>query len=311
LKNLIIGTRGSSLALKQTEQIIELLQTHCPRLVIEKKIIKTTGDRIKDVAFSLIGTKGLFVKEIEEALLSGEIDVAVHSLKDLPTVLPPGLNLEAITRREDPREAWISPTHLPLDELPHGASVGTSSLRRAAQIRHYRPELEILPLRGNINTRLQKSPQYGGIILAMAGLRRMGWDNWITEVLPLDICLPSAGQGALGLEIREGDTELVELLRNLHHRETSCAVTAERSLLKRLEGGCQVPVGAHAYWENKNTLMLMGMVAGLEGKPYYREHIQGPPEQAEELGLKLAEKLLNKGAGITLEDIRRRELKNE
>lgn len=305
MQQLILGTRGSELALKQTDKIKQIIREHLPRLEMETRIIKTTGDKMREVSLSRIGSKGLFVKEIEEALLAGEIDVAVHSLKDLPTELPGGLVLGAVSEREDAREAWISPAGYTLDSMPRGGRVGTSSLRRSSQLLHYRPDLEMVPLRGNVHTRLRKAEDLDAVVMALAGLKRLGLEDRVTEILEPEICLPAVGQGALGLEIREGDRRVEEIVSRLQHRETGYRVLAERAFLRRLEGGCQVPVGAWARLTPQGSLVLTGMAAGISGSPFYREEITGPPGEAEELGLALAERLLRQGAGETLECVRR------
>ncbi len=311
MKSFMVGTRGSNLALKQTEEVISLIRDFYPGIEIKTKVIKTTGDRLKDAPIKTLGNKGVFVKEIEEALAGEEIDLAVHSLKDLPAELPPGLMLGAVTRREDPRDAWISNKNIPLSQLPTGSTIGTSSLRRAAQLSHYFPDITIFPLRGNLPTRLKKTFQFEGIVLAMAGLKRMGLNHYVTEVISPEICLPSVGQGGLGIEIRENDEQSAALVENIHHNQTWKRVKAERAFQRELEGGCQAPIAGFASIDKQTStgepvLSLSGMVAGTEGKPFFREEIKGDPSQCEELGKQLARDLLKKGAGKILNELRSR-----
>ncbi|HRA98594.1 MAG TPA: hydroxymethylbilane synthase, partial [Nitrospira sp.] len=245
---LILGTRGSKLAVHQSQWVQARLQELAPGLTISLQRIQTSGDKILDVPLAKIGGKGLFVKEIEDALLSKEIDLAVHSMKDVPTALPDGLDILCVPPREDPRDALITRDGSRLDQLKPGARIGTSSLRRQAQLLHYRPDFTIEMLRGNLDTRLRKlrEGQFDAIVLAAAGLRRLGWDAEITEYLPVQLSLPAIAQGALGIEARSDDSFVRELLSRFEHRQTRITVTAERALLHRLEGGCQVPIAAHA-----------------------------------------------------------------
>jgi hydroxymethylbilane synthase len=245
---LILGTRGSKLAVHQSQWVQARLQELAPGLTISLQRIQTSGDKILDVPLAKIGGKGLFVKEIEDALLSKEIDLAVHSMKDVPTALPEGLDILCVPPREDPRDALITRDGCRLDQLKPGARIGTSSLRRQAQLLHYRPDFTIEMLRGNLDTRLRKlrEGQFDAIVLAAAGLRRLAWDAEITEYLPVHLSLPAIAQGALGIEARSDDTFVRELLSRFEHRPTRITVTAERALLHRLEGGCQVPIAAHA-----------------------------------------------------------------
>ena len=242
-----IGSRGSQLALWQANHISALLRERGHEVEIE--IIHTTGDKITDVALAKVGTKGMFTKEIEEALAAGRVDLAVHSLKDLPTELPKGFEIAAITKREDPRDAFCSRKFSKIEDLPEGARVGTSSLRRQAQLKAIRPDLEIHPLRGNVDTRLRKLEQgeYDAIILASAGLRRLGKTELIKQIIPAEIMCPAAGQGALGIEIRQGDEKIREMLKFLDDPAARAATTCERALLNSLGGGCQVPIGAFAF----------------------------------------------------------------
>lgn len=302
-KRIAVGTRGSALALRQAELVVRALQEHHRGVVFEKKVIRTLGDRVSSLPLSRIGGRGLFVKEIENALLEGEIDMAVHSVKDLPARLPPGLILAAVPLREDPRDAWVSPRGRRLVELSPGDRVGTSSLRRAAQLLHYRPGLRIVPLRGNLHTRLRKAEELEGIVVALAGMRRLGLEEQVTEVLSPALCLPAVGQGALGVEVRLADEEAQELARPLNHLPTFRAVAAERSFLDRVEGGCQVPVAARAV-EEGGSLFLAGMVAGVGGEPFFYDEMQGAAERADELGRALADRLRQAGAAAVLDQLR-------
>jgi hydroxymethylbilane synthase len=301
---LIIGTRGSALALCQAHMIKEELESADPDLEVRLKKIKTTGDKITDVPLARVGGKGLFVKEIEEALFRMEIGLAVHSMKDMPTALPEGLHLAAITRREDPRDIVISRNGKRLLDQPQGARIGTSSLRRQSQIKHLRPDFEIIPLRGNLDTRIKKLGKEGldAVVLAAAGLRRLGLEDRITEYLDPDICLPAIGQGALGLECRVSDGQVNPMLARLNHPVTSRCVRAERALLKRLEGGCQTPIAAYAHIREER-LVLEGLVASVDGTRLIRDGAAGDPEQPELLGLELAERLLAQGADAILREI--------
>lgn len=305
MNKVAVGTRGSTLALCQTNWVADRLRALHPGLEIEIRIIKTKGDKILDVPLAKIGDKGLFVKELEHALLRGEIHFAVHSMKDVPTQVPGGLCIAAVPERVDPSDVLIS-NGPSLAELPGGARIGSSSLRRRAQLHNYRADLEILDLRGNLDTRLRKldEGEYDAIVLAYAGLHRMGWADRITETLPLEICLPAVGQGALAIQARRGDAETLDLLAKLDHPESHAAVLAERSLMQALEGGCQVPVGASACVSN-GTLKLAGVVASLDGAQLVRGNVEGDPEEPEELGRKLANALLAGGADEILEELRR------
>ncbi len=299
-----IGTRASQLALFQANWVKDKLEQAHPGLKVTLVKIKTTGDKIQDAPLAKIGGKGLFVKEIEEALLAKRIDLAVHSIKDVPTEFPEGLHLSAITEREDPRDAFISGEGTSLKDLPQGAKIGTSSLRRQAQLLHFRPDFQLIPLRGNLDTRLKKLTSLGldGIVLACAGLRRLGLYENITEILPTDISLPAIGQGALGIETRVDDKEVEEKIRFLNDPDSSVAVTAERAFLKRLEGGCQVPIAAFGRIVDSN-LHLDGLVGTIDGRHLIRHHVEGPIEKAEVLGILLAQILLNKGAAEILEEV--------
>ncbi len=294
------------MALYQATWVKERLEENHPDLQVSLVKIKTTGDKIQDAPLAKIGGKGLFVKEIEEALLAGQIDLAVHSIKDLPTELPEGLHLAAITQREDPRDAFISKEGVPLKDLPSGAKVGTSSLRRQAQLLHFRPDLRLIPLRGNLDTRLRKlkTADLDGLVVASAGLKRLGLLESVTEILSTDVSLPAIGQGALGIETRRGDLKVEDRIGFLNDREAFLSVTAERALLRRLEGGCQVPIAAYGRIAGAD-LLLEGLVGTVDGRRLLRHHLKGPPDQAEALGIQLAEMLLNQGAGEILSEIYR------
>jgi len=303
-KRLRIGTRGSALALWQAEWVKSQLLRGQQELVVELVIIKTTGDKILDVPLAKVGGKGLFVKEIEEALLDGRADLAVHSVKDMPAELPEGLHLAAMPLREDPRDALITRNGAGLDTLPHGARVGTSSLRRAAQLLHLRPDLRIETLRGNVDTRLRKLESEGldAIVLAAAGLKRMELSQVISEYLEPERILPAVGQGALGIETRTSDVFTNKMVESLVHQQTVTTVRAERAFLKRLEGGCQVPIGAYATLEGE-TLILTGMVADLKGVRLIRKEMRGDARQPEIVGQRLAEVVLESGGGKILAEI--------
>jgi len=304
MRKLKVGTRGSALALRQTNEVIEKLRASYPGLELEARIIKTKGDKILDVPLAKIGDKGLFVKELELALLRKEIDFAVHSMKDLPTQLPEGLCIAAVPERVDPSDVLITKGPR-LAELPTGARIGSSSLRRHAQLQNYRPDLRISDLRGNLDTRLRKldSGEFDGVVLAYAGLYRMGWTDRITEKIPPRICLPAVGQGALAIETRDDDADVIEILKALDHAESHAAVLAERSFMRALGGGCQVPIGALASIET-GKLKLAGVVASLDGSRLVRAEIPGDPEKPEELGKELARILRAAGADKILRELR-------
>jgi hydroxymethylbilane synthase len=302
-----IGTRGSQLALYQANWVKEkLVETH-PDLNVMLIKIKTTGDKIQDAPLAKIGGKGLFVKEIEEALIYRRIDLAVHSIKDVPTEFPEGLHLSAITKREDPRDVFVSRDGKILRDLPQKAKIGTSSLRRQAQLLHFRNDLELLPLRGNLGTRLKKlkTMNIDGIVLALAGMKRLGLEERVTEIIPTEISLPAIGQGALGIETRQDDREVEGRIQFLNHKDSWIAVSAERAFLKKLEGGCQVPIAAYAQIFG-TSLQVEGLVGTIDGKRLIRHHIAGPIEEAESLGIKLAEILLEKGAKEILDEVYQR-----
>jgi hydroxymethylbilane synthase len=343
---IIIGTRGSKLALWQAEFIRSELQRLHPGLEIELNKIKTTGDKILDVPLAQVGGKGLFVKEIEEALLRHEADIAVHSMKDVPTEFPDGLLLAVVCEREDPRDAFISQVQnsrpsvssgaisfkiQKFSELYEGARVGTSSLRRSCQLLSRRPDLRIEQLRGNLDTRLRKldEGQFDAIILAAAGVKRLGWQKRITEVLSFEMSLPAIGQGAIGIECRANDEFINNLIASLNHPETFICVKAERAFLRKLEGGCQVPIAAHARiigpalsspgtsgkdlhalskggnrgLMDSQLLVMDGLVGSISGDKIIRGYIEGRQEDSEKLGIALAEDILSRGAGEILAEV--------
>ncbi|MGG4218941.1 hydroxymethylbilane synthase [Paenibacillus jamilae] len=307
MRTIVVGSRQSALALTQTGHVIEDLNALCAEhgldLEFVVKKILTKGDRILDVTLSKVGGKGLFVKEIEQAMLAGEIDMAVHSMKDMPSELPEGLVNGAVPHREDPRDCLITLGAKSLEDLPPGAKVGTSSLRRASQIKSMRPDLQLEPVRGNIDSRLKKLETEGfdAIILAAAGLHRMGWKDRITSYIPVEACLPAVGQGALGIECRASDEELLALLKLYNHRDTSATVAAERTFLGVLNGGCQVPIGAHAVWAGQE-ISLTGMVGSPDGEVILKETLQGDDPQ--KLGEAVAASLIAKGAEQILAQVR-------
>ncbi|MEC4982496.1 MAG: hydroxymethylbilane synthase [Oscillatoria sp. PMC 1068.18] len=308
LRTIRIGSRKSQLALVQTHWVQEQLQKHFPDRQFEVETMSTQGDKILDVALSKIGDKGLFTKELEVGILNKQVDFAVHSLKDLPTKLPEGLILGCVTERVDPADALVvhaKHQDKQLDSLPEGAVIGTSSLRRLAQLRHHFPHLEFKDIRGNLNTRLAKldAGEYDAIILAVAGLQRLGMGDRIQQVIPSEISLHAVGQGALGIECREGDTEILELLKALEHSPTNARALAERSMLRELEGGCQVPIGVNTNIDDQDNLTLVGMVASLDGKRLIKDSVSGKTSEAEQLGVKLAEKLRSQGAQDILNEI--------
>lgn len=311
LKSLKIGTRGSRLALWQANWVKSELEKRHPGLGVSLVIIKTTGDRILDVPLARVGGKGLFVKELEEAMLRGDVDLAVHSMKDVPAEFPEGLGIHCITEREDPRDAVIS-RGVRFSDLPPGARVGTSALRRQAQLLALRPDLEMAVIRGNVETRIRKldSENLDAVILAAAGLKRLGMTDQVTEYLPPDISLPAIGQGALGIECRLDDGEVREATAFLNHRETSLAVRAERAFLRRCEGGCQVPIAAHGrVWDG--MLSLDALIASVDGARCVRGGITGPADRCEALGTELAERLLREGGREILEEVYRGEAAGE
>ncbi len=314
---IVVGTRGSALAMKQTRGVINELSRLNPEVEFVVKEIETKGDVIRDVALAEIGGRGLFVKKIEEALLQGEIDLAVHSLKDMPTELPMGLLIGAVTKRADPRDVLISRLGLPLDKLPQGARLGTGSLRRRAQILAHRSDFQIVNLRGNVDTRLRKAQtdEYDAIVLAAAGISRLGYEDRITEYISPDVILPAVGQGALAVEVREDDRRTQWLVGALDHEPTRVAITAERTFLHHLvthqtgaqvqreEGSCQVPLAAYGILRD-GQLIVRGMVATPDGRKVIRHKVVGNATDAEQAGEELAMRVLEMGAGDILDEVR-------
>ncbi len=303
-KEIKIGTRASLLAVTQSTWVKEQIEKHNPGTSVELVKITTKGDKILDVPLAKVGGKGLFVKELEDALLDGRADLAVHSMKDVPTDLPEGLHLAIVTERENPHDAFISNTCSGVLDLPRGATVGTSSLRRKSQLAALRPDLVIEDLRGNLDTRLRKLDEglYDAIILAAAGLNRLGMADRITSFFTPVQMLPAIGQGALGLELRTDDDELLEGISFLNHTWTATAVAAERAFLLRLEGGCQVPIGAYAVADDERVT-LTGLIASVDGREILREEATGPVETAAGIGTALAEKLLELGGRRILDEV--------
>ncbi len=299
-----IATRKSPLALWQAEFVAERLRAAHPGLEVELVKMVTQGDKILDTPLAKVGGKGLFVKELEQGMLDGRADIAVHSMKDVPMDFPPGLTLAVVCEREDPRDAFVSNRYPALDALPEGAVVGTSSLRRQCQLRAARPDLEIRDLRGNVGTRLGKldAGEYDAIVLACAGLKRLGLADRITEALSPEESLPAVGQGAVGIECRADDQAILDLLAPLNHPETAQRVAAERAMNHRLEGGCQVPIAGFSVIE-RGVLLLRALVGTPDGREVIRGDIAGTPDDAELLGRALAEDLLGRGAGRILEAV--------
>ncbi len=306
MRKIIVGSRRSKLAMTQTKWVISQLKELGVPYEFEIKEIVTKGDKILDVTLSKVGGKGLFVKEIEQAMLDGEIDMAVHSMKDMPAVLPDGLMIGCVPEREDYRDALIAKGYQTFRDLAPGSVIGTSSLRRGAQLLAMRPDLEIKWIRGNIDTRLEKlkNEEYDAIILAAAGLKRMGWsDEVVTEFLDASISLPAVGQGALAIECRESDAELREMLQKLNHPETALAVQAERSFLHKMEGGCQVPIAGLATVLDNDEISFTGLVASTDGKIVYKETLTGKDPM--ELGERVAKLLSEKGAKTLIDQVKK------
>ncbi|NTS76756.1 hydroxymethylbilane synthase [Catenovulum sp. SM1970] len=303
-KKLTIATRESALAMWQAEFVKAELERFHPDLEVILLPMKSQGDKILDVSLSKIGGKGLFIKELEQAMLAGEADIAVHSMKDVPMEFPEGLQLACICEREDPRDAFVSNTYASLDELPQGAVVGTSSLRRECQLKAVRPDLEIKFLRGNVNTRLRKldEGQYDAIILASAGLIRLEMQDRIKQYIAPEVILPAVGQGAVGIETRVGDQAVLELLAPLAHFDTTIRLTAERAFNKRLQGGCQVPIGGFAELDG-DQLTLRGLVASVDGQTKFTHQVTASIKQAEQIGIQVADKLLADGADKVLAEV--------
>ena len=304
-RNIIIGTRGSQLALYQARKVKATLENLFPELKVELEIIKTKGDKILDVALSKIGDKGLFTKEIENALIDGTVDLAVHSLKDLPTTLPEGLKLGAVLERGEFRDALVSKHGRRLSELGAGDIVATSSLRRQAGLMKMNNQIIIKDIRGNVNSRLQKMEDgyCDAMIMAAAGLQRLGLERYITEIIDPEIIVPAVSQGAIAIEIRENDPEVELLMQKINHIETWNAIVAERAFLAHLQGGCQVPLGCFSKVEN-GILKMNGFVASLDGKQFINETISGEISKGAELGIQMAEKMLERGAFEILDQIR-------
>ncbi len=303
-EKLRVGTRGSALALAQTRWVVERLKEKHPGPVIEVVPIKTTGDRMTSVALSVIGGKGVFVKEIEEALLRGEVDLAVHSMKDLPSEIPADLVIGAVPAREDPRDVFISGDGRRLEQLKPGARIGTGSLRRGLQLRRLVPSVEVVSIRGNLDTRIRKieREKLDGIIVAAAGLRRMGWEDRATQFLPVETMIPAVGQGALAIERRRGDDDVAEVVSFLNDPVTEQAVTAERSFLAVLGGGCQIPVAAHATIEG-DRLNLRAIIGTIDGAVVLSEEVRGPAAEHVRLGRSLAEGILSRGGREILDAV--------
>jgi hydroxymethylbilane synthase len=298
-----IATRKSPLALWQAEYVKHQLTLHHPELQVELVAMSTRGDKLLDAPLAKVGGKGLFVKELEVAMLEGRADIAVHSMKDVPMEFPEGLALSVICQREDPTDAFVSNKYAELSQLPDNAVVGSSSLRRQSQIRAKFPHLHIKDLRGNVNTRLDKldKGEYDALILASAGLIRLDMADRIASRLDIDLCLPAGGQGAVGIECRANDTEILALLEPLHDTDTACRVIAERAVNRRLQGGCQVPIACFAEMDSDNqSIYLRGLVGSVDGQTLLEASIDGPADKAEQLGKALADKLLSMGAGEIL-----------
>ncbi len=301
LQTIIVGTRGSLLATTQTAQTVRAIQNSNTDVHIETKIIQTTGDLRRDVPFASVGTKGMFVKEIEQALLDGAIDIGIHSMKDMPGELPSGLQIACIPERENPFDAFISNGFSDLDSLPIGATVGTSSARRRAQISRYRPDLKLIELRGNLDTRLRKLDDgaYDAIVVACAGLKRLGLETRITSCIPPEVCLPAVGQGALAIETREMDLTTIECVRKVHSEQTARCVLAERLVLTALGGGCSVPIAAFAT-ESNSRLTLTALVASLDGSTLVSTVETGASVDFASIGVRAASSLLDSGASDLL-----------
>jgi len=310
-QTLRIATRKSPLALWQAEYVKARLLASHPQLTVELVTFTTQGDKILDTPLAKIGGKGLFVKELEVAMLNGDADIAVHSMKDVPMEFPEGLELGLICERENPRDAFVSNQYKSLAELPEGAVVGTSSLRRQCQLQAKRPDLQIRSLRGNVQTRLSKldAGEYDAIILASAGLIRLEMEERIAEYLAPELSLPAGGQGAVGIELRSDDAETRELISTLHHQKTANCVLAERALNRRLQGGCQVPIACYAIEETEGQLWLRGLVGSVDGKQMLTTEIRGSVADAEQLGIKAAEDLLAQGADKILAEVYGNEVK--
>ena len=285
----------------QARWVADQLKNRLPDVGVEITVIKTKGDIMQDVSLAKIGGKGIFVKEIEDALLRGEIDLAVHSMKDVPVDIPEGLEIGITTEREDPRDVLISKNNRKIEDMPPGARIGTGSLRRGFQLRNLYPAIEIVPLRGNLDTRIRKieTENLDGIVVAAAGMKRMGWSDRISQFIPLDVMLPSIGQGVLGIELRKVDSNIRQAISFINHAETWVETTAERAFLKQLGGGCQLPIAAYAKKQGE-TLTLKGLLGSLDGRIMIREEIEGCCEEAETMGVRLADKILSQGGRAIL-----------
>jgi hydroxymethylbilane synthase len=303
-RTLRIGTRGSALALTQTNWVVEKIRAKHPGVKIEIITIKTTGDKLEDVALAKIGGKGLFVKEIEEALLRGEIHAAVHSLKDMPAETPGELEIGVIPEREDPRDVLISRGNRKLEELPGGAKIGTGSLRRSIQLAKLIPHVQVVPIRGNLDTRIKKIEREGldGIIVAAAGVRRMGWTDRVSQFISVEQIIPAIGQGALAMEMRRDDEESRELFRFLNHEDSRIEVGAERAFLRVFGGGCQLPIAAYGR-RRGDGISLVGLVGNLDGSVIIRDEASGPAAECEAVGKELAERILSKGGKEIMETV--------
>lgn len=299
-----IGTRGSALALTQSTWIKDRIQKQYPDIVVEMVIIKTQGDMMQDVSLVTIGGKGVFVKEIEEALLRGDIDIAVHSMKDVPAILPDGLEIAITPEREDPRDVLVSRQNIKFERMPHGARIGTGSLRRKCQLHHFYKDVSVIALRGNLDTRIRKieTDNLHGIIVAAAGMRRMGWISRISHFIAPEIMIPAVGQGVLALEVRQDDIALKETLAFLNHEPTRQAVSAERAFLKRLGGGCQLPIAGYAEIR-KDVLVMNGLLGTIDGRAVIRNEIRGPVAASEEIGIRMAEDILARGGQVILDTL--------
>lgn len=304
-KKILVGSRDSVLAMWQTQFVIDRLLEVTDAYEFEVVSLKTKGDKILDISLAKIGDKGLFTKELELGLLKGEIAFAVHSMKDMPTALPEGLQISSMLKRHNPADVLISEQYDSFAALPQSAKVGTSSLRRKAQLLHQRPDLEIHDLRGNLQTRMRKmkEEQFDGIILAAAGVERLGWQDKITEELSYDVCLPAVSQGVIGVETRSDDAEIIALVQLVNDVETQWCVEAERALLQALEGGCQIPIAAYGKLEG-TQLILDGLVGSLDGQLIVRDRISGSADERQQLGQQLAQRLAAQGGQAILDEIR-------
>lgn len=299
-----IGTRGSALALKQAHWVADRLKEKHPGMITEITVIKTRGDIMQDISLATIGGKGVFVKEIEEALLKDAIDIAVHSMKDVPVELPEELEIGIITEREDPRDVLISRENRKIEDLPKGARIGTGSLRRGLQLRNLMPDVEIVPIRGNLDTRIKKikTDDLDGVVIAAAGIKRMGWGGSVSQFIPVEVMMPSPGQGALGIELWKDDEEMKEIVSFLNHGASAIEVMAERTFLKELGGGCQVPIAAYGK-KREDELILRGLVGSLDGRIVVVDEVRGSSEDWEELGKILAGSIESKGGREILEEV--------